>query len=106
MQAIAALITWIASSFTGWVAGTISAKIAASLSLIAVYTSIFGVLIAALMGLIGGIEMAVNDDLSRAMSWFVPDNTIACIGAGMSAWVVRATFEYHAAIIRLWSSAL
>lgn len=106
MKAIAALITWIAGSFTAWVGAIISAKIASIVALIAVYTGIVGVVFAAIGGLVSGIEMAVNPDLARAMSWFVPSNTIPCIGAMISAMIVRATFDYHASIIRLFSAAV
>lgn len=106
MKAISALITWIASRFTGWVAGTYSARFAAVASLVVVFTSIVATAFAAISGLVSGIEMVVNDDLSRAMSWFVPSNTVPCMVAGFSAVIIRATFDYHASIVRLWAAAL
>lgn len=106
MKAIAALITWLTSSFTGWVAGTFSARFAAVASLVVVYVSIVTVAYATINGLISGISMVANDDLQRAMSWFVPPNTVSCMVAGFSAVVIRATLDYHTAIVRLWASAL
>lgn len=106
MKAIASLITWIAGSFTSWVAGYWSAKIAAVLSLVAIQVAIFAVAVGGIGAVVSGIEMVVNDDLERAMSWFVPDNTLDCMAAAFSAWIIRATFEYHASIVRLWSSVL
>lgn len=106
MKAIAALITWIASRFTSWVAGTASAKIAASISLVAVYTAIIATGFAAIGAINSGFEMAVNSDLQRAFSWFVPSNMTECMVAGFSAWIIRATLDYHSSIVRLWATAL
>lgn len=106
MRAVTMFITWIASRFTAWTAGTMSARFAAVASLVVVFTSIVATAFAAINGVVSGIEMVVNDDLSRAMSWFVPSNTVACMVAGFSAVVIRATFDYHASIVRLWAAAL
>jgi hypothetical protein len=59
----------------------------------------FSVAYASVAGLISAFNFVVNDELSRAMSWFVPVESITCIAALISAKIARAVLDYHLLII-------
>lgn len=105
MNAIAALITFLATRLGAFKAATISARIAAVSTVVLIFIGVIAVGFAAIGGLVSGISMAVSDDLSRAMSWVVPNNAVTCIVALFSAHIIRATMDYHVAILQLWARA-
>jgi hypothetical protein len=106
MRAIAALINAGIIGLTGWFAATISAKIAAAIALAAIYISITVTALAAVTGLVAGIEMSVSAELTRAASWFMPDNAAFCLAALFSATMIRAVLNFQHSVIKLWSTAL
>ena len=106
MNAIASLITFLATRAGFFQLSLISARLAWTATAILIFVSIIAVGFAAINVLVAGISMVVSDDLSRAMSWVVPNNAVTCIVALFSAHVIRATMDNQLSIFLLWFKAV
>jgi hypothetical protein len=67
--------------------------------ILGVIAAAFAVFYSVIAGVISGFSFYVNDDLERAMSWFVPPETSACIAALIAARIARSVLDYHLLLI-------
>ncbi|MBY4675897.1 DUF5455 family protein [Marinobacterium arenosum] len=101
MPKLAELIGFLFNKLLGRFVQHIDAGIVMRLTLVGAFVGVVGVGYATVSGIIGGLSFIVSDDLGRAMSWVVPDNAVACIGALVSASIARATIDFHGTLLQM-----
>ncbi len=104
MSKLAELLSYLFNKLMARGTEIMSANAALRLALVAKFVAVIGVGYATVSGIISGLEFVVSDDLSRAMSWVVPENAVACIGACVSAAIARAIIDMHGGILRMLSA--
>lgn len=75
-------------------------KFAAIAAAIAVFVSLTAALVVTLNIIIIGISYAMPDEITRAISWFMPSNTMTCISAYYSAVAVKFVYDLKAKVVR------
>ncbi|MFY0678407.1 MAG: DUF5455 family protein [Neptuniibacter sp.] len=101
MSKLAELLSFLFSKALGRATDVMGANAALRVLLVGKYVAVVGVGYATVAGIISSLNFVVSDDLSRAMSWVVPDNAVACIGACVSAAIARSIIDHHGGILRM-----
>lgn len=101
MPKLAELLAYLFNKVLSRSGELVSASVAIRLVLVTKFVAIIGVGYATISGIISGLSFVVSPDLSRAMSWVVPDNFPACIGAVISAALARALIDMNTDVLKL-----
>lgn len=97
---ISSLFTSLASFFAQWFTKTVALRLAA----VAVMLAATATFVGAINGIMSSLSRVMPDTLRIAASWFLPDNVSLCLGAYVSARLIKWAYDYHMDIIRFKSS--
>jgi Family of unknown function (DUF5455) len=75
-------------------------KFAAIAAATVLFVSLTAAMIVALNVIIAGISYATPNEITMAMSWFMPSNITACVSAYYSAVAVKFVYDLKAKVVR------
>lgn len=100
-------IPWLAGVLGGLVAGLITffvqfmtKKLALTAAFVTASLALFAVFFSACWALMQGITIASPPEFSLALSFLVPSNAPACLGAYLTANVARWVYDWNTRVIQ------
>lgn len=98
---LAAIFTGIFASIVGVLTKWLTKRVAIFVAAIAVLLTVTTSFMAAAYALINALTVALPTGFAQAWGLFMPGNTAACIGAIVSAHVLRWAYDWQTKIIQL-----
>jgi len=95
MPLLAAFLGSVFTSIATFLAEYLTRRVAIAAAVIAVLVSLTAAFVAALNGLMDAVLYVAPDALALGASWVVPANTDECIGAIVSAHLLRWAYDWH-----------
>jgi len=100
MGALAGFIGSIFSGFIGWLSAYLGKRLAVTLAVVAAFTAATATFWAAAEALVFGLAVSVPADVVTVASWIVPPNLAVCIGALLSARLVRFAYDWNVRVLQ------
>lgn len=100
MGALAGFIGSIFSGFIGWLTAYLGKRLAVTLAVVAAFTAATATFWAAAEALVAGLVVSVPPDIVTVASWVVPPNLSVCIGAMLTARLMRFTYDWNTRVLQ------
>ena len=104
MPLFATFLGGILAAIVEFFAKYITKKLAVFAAVVTILTTLTTAFIVALKALYVGVAAAAPSELTIAMSWIVPSNASACVGAYIAAVLLRWAYDWNVGLAKakLW----